>query len=63
MPRSKRRSSEGKGHHHTKKSERMANHIASAERKRGVGGKRAKQIAWATVHKDVSHNKRETKER
>jgi hypothetical protein len=63
MPHSKRGSAGGKGHHHTKKSERMAKHIASAEKKRGVGEKRAKQIAWATVHKDVSHHRRETKER
>jgi len=57
-----RKSSGGKGHHHSAKAERMAQHVASSERKRGIGEKRAKQIAWATVHKDLSHGKRETKE-
>jgi hypothetical protein len=52
----------GKGHHHTAKAERQAQHIMASERKRGVGKKRAKRIAWATVHKDVSHSKREKKE-
>ncbi|MGI0090611.1 MAG: hypothetical protein ACREBS_02780 [Nitrososphaerales archaeon] len=63
MPKTKRGSAGGSGHHHSGKAERKAQHIKSSEKKRGVSEKRAKQIAWATVHKDMPHAERETKER
>ncbi|MDH2902199.1 MAG: hypothetical protein PXY39_14630 [archaeon] len=53
----------GSGHIHTSKAKRQAQHIASSERKRGMSAKRAKQIGWATVHKNRSHKSREKRER
>jgi len=55
----RKKSRGGSGHRHSSKAKRMAKHVASSERKRGVSKKRAKQIGWATVHKDMSHKKRE----
>jgi hypothetical protein len=51
----------GSGHVHTAKAKRQAKHIEVSEKKRGMSPKRAKQVAWATVHKDESHEEREKK--
>lgn len=36
---------------YTSKQKRQASHIEDSEKKQGRSGKRAKQIAWATVNK------------
>lgn len=41
----------GKGHRFSAKEDRMAEHIAASEKKRGVSGKTAKSIGYATVNK------------
>ena len=63
MPRSKSNRRGGGGHRHTSKSQRKASNIEKSERKRGMSPARAKRVAWATVHKDMSHKSREKKER
>ncbi|MHB8565950.1 MAG: hypothetical protein ACYC7D_03080 [Nitrososphaerales archaeon] len=61
MPRTKstEKRSARNGHEHTAKAKREAEHIEESERKRGMGAKKSKQIAWATVHKNMSRGKRE----
>ncbi|MFI5421389.1 MAG: hypothetical protein ACHQ1H_10525 [Nitrososphaerales archaeon] len=51
----------GSGHEHTSKAKRQAKHIEASEKKRGMSPKRAKEIAWATVHKDRPRSEREKK--
>jgi hypothetical protein len=51
----------GSGHEHTSKARRQAKHIEASEKKRGMSSKRAKQVAWATVHKTRTHGSREKK--
>jgi hypothetical protein len=62
MPTTKSKRAGGSGHEHTDKARRQAEHIEESEEKRGMSPKRAKEIAWATVHKDESHEERELKE-
>ncbi len=62
MPRKRKGSAGGKGHRHSSKAKREAQHIERSERNRGMSPRRSKQIAWATVHKDMPHEKREEKE-
>jgi hypothetical protein len=50
------------GHEHTEKAERMAEQIEEGEEKKGESPRRAEEIAWRTVHKDLPHDEREEKE-
>jgi hypothetical protein len=61
MPKDKARRG-GSSHEHTDKADRMAEHIGESEKKRGVSERRAEEIAWRTVHKDLPHEEGEGKE-
>ena len=41
----------GKGHRFTEKQDRQAGHIAESMRKKGMSGKAAKSVGYATVNK------------
>jgi hypothetical protein len=41
-------------HQHTAKADRMARHIEKSAKEEGRYKGREKQVAWATVHKDMS---------
>lgn len=51
----------GKNSRFTKKEDRMADHIKESEEKRGKSGEDAERIAYATVNKHKSEEKREKK--
>lgn len=51
----------GKGHKFTPKQDRMAKHIATSERKKGMSAKRAKAVGYATVNKRKSESKKKGK--
>lgn len=44
---------QGSKEKYTSKQKRQAQHIEESEKKRGVSGKKAAQIAWATVNKET----------
>lgn len=47
----------GRGHRFTTKQDRQAKHIAASERRRGVGGRKARSIGYATVNKQNRRKK------
>ena len=49
-------------HQHTAKADRMAEHIEDSARKEGRYTGREREVAWATVHKEMPKSEAHAKE-